>query len=348
MARRRSIRPQAHGSDQRLLRLGCVLVVVAGLLIAYAAWSLRGWALRPLASAESEVVVTIPAGSSFRTVAARLATAGVIDQPRRLEWLARWRGVADRVRAGEYDLGGRHTPEEILALLVAGKVKQYPFTVPEGLTCAEIAARFAAAGFGTADDFRTACADPALLARLGLAEGDLEGYLFPETYQWHRGMTAAALVERMVAGMEAVWTPERTQAAAALDLSRHQALTLASIIEKETGDADERALISGVFHNRLRRGMRLQSDPTVIYGITRFDGNLTRAHLEADTPYNTYTRAGLPPGPIANPGLAAIDAALHPADTGALYFVSRNDGSHQFSATVDEHNRAVDRYQRRR
>jgi len=227
-------------------------------------------------------------------------------------------------------------------------VKQYPFTVPEGLTCAEIAARFAAAGFGTAAEFHAACVDPELLARVGLEQGDLEGYLFPETYQWHRGMTAHALVARMVAAMEAVWTPERSQAAQALNLTRHQALTLASIIEKETGDTAERAMISGVFHNRLRRGMRLQSDPTVIYGVTPFDGNLTRAHLETDTPYNTYTRAGLPPGPIANPGLASIDAALHPADTEALYFVSRNDGSHQFSATVEEHNRAVDRYQRRR
>lgn len=348
MARRRSIRPEAGGSGTHLLGLGCTLMVVAGLIIAYAAWALRTWAVHPHPAPAGDVVVTIPAGSSFRAVATRLAAAGVVDHPRRLEWLARWRGVADRVRAGEYDLGGSRSPAALLDLLVAGRVKQYPFTVPEGLTCAEIAARFAAAGFGTPADFRAACVDPTLLARVGLEQGDLEGYLFPETYQWHRGMTARALVERMLAAMEAVWTPERLQAAQDLGLTRHQALTLASIIEKETGDTAERAMISGVFHNRLRRGMRLQSDPTVIYGVTPFDGNLTRAHLETDTPYNTYTRAGLPPGPIANPGLASIDAALHPADTEALYFVSRNDGSHQFSASVEEHNRAVDQYQRRR
>jgi len=348
MGRRRSTRPRARRSGTGLLKLGCALMAIAGLIIAYAAWALRTWAVHPLPTAASEVVVTIPAGSSFRAVATRLAAAGVVDHPRWLEWLARWRGVADRVRAGEYDLGGSRSPTALLDLLVAGRVKQYPFTVPEGLTCAEIAARFAAAGFGTATDFRAACSDPVLLARVGLTQGDLEGYLFPETYQWNRGMAARALVERMVAAMEAVWTPERSQAAEALGLSRHQALTLASIIEKETGDAAERATISGVFHNRLRRGMRLQSDPTVIYGVTPFDGNLTRTHLETDTPYNTYTRAGLPPGPIANPGLASIDAALHPAETEALYFVSRNDGSHQFSTTVDEHNRAVAQYQRRR
>jgi len=348
MARRRSRRPRTSGNGNHLLGLGCALMVIAGLIIAYAAWSLRTWAVHPQPAPVAEVVVTIPPGSSFRAVATRLAAAGVVDHPRWLEWLARWRGVADRVRAGEYDLGGSRSPTALLDLLVAGRVKQYPFTVPEGLTCAEIAARFAAAGFGTAADFHAACVDPTLLARVGLEQGDLEGYLFPETYQWHRGMTARALVERMVAAMEAVWTPERLQAAQDFGLTRHQALTLASIIEKETGDTAERVMISGVFHNRLRRGMRLQSDPTVIYGLTTFDGNLTRAHLESDTAYNTYTRTGLPPGPIANPGLASIDAALHPAATEALYFVSRNDGSHQFSATVEEHNRAVDRYQRRR
>jgi UPF0755 protein len=340
--------PLSRPATTRWLVLLCAAVVVVGLIAAGAAWSLRRWADRPISTAADEVVVTIAPGTPFRAVAAQLAAAGAIDSPRRLEWLARWRKVADRVRAGEYDLGGRHTPDEILALLVAGRVKQYPFTVPEGLTCREIATRFAAAGFGTEDDFLAATRDPQLLARLAIADGDLEGYLFPETYQWHRGMTARALVEAMVAAAEAVWTPERRQAAAALGLTLHQALTLASIIEKETGQAAERALISGVFHNRMKRHMRLQSDPTVIYGVTAFAGNLTRSHLETDTPYNTYTRAGLPPGPIANPGLASIDAALHPADTQALYFVSRNDGSHQFSTTVDEHNQAVDRYQRRR
>jgi UPF0755 protein len=327
--------------------MACLGLVAAGLLAAYGAWSVSRWADRPLATPAGEVVVWIAPGTPFRAVTAQLAATGVVDSPRRLEWLARWRGVADRVRAGEYDLGGRHTPEEVLALLVAGRVKQYPFTVPEGLTCREIASRFAAAGFGTAADFLAACRDPQLLARTGLAAGTLEGYLFPETYQWHRGMAARALVSRMVAAAEAVWTPERQQAAAALGLTIHQTLALASIIEKETGQAGERPLISSVFHNRLQRGMHLQSDPTVIYDLADFDGNLTRAHLETDTPYNTYTRGGLPPGPIANPGLSSIDAALHPAETPALYFVSRNDGSHQFSATADEHNQAVNQYQRR-
>jgi UPF0755 protein len=346
MVRRRRTGPASGVAGTRILGLLCAAAVAAGLVAGGAAWSLRRWAVRPVAAPADEVVMWIAPGTSFRTVAADLAAAGVVDSPRRLEWLARWRGMADRIRAGEYDLGGRHTPREILALLVAGRVKQYPFTVPEGLTCREIAARFAAAGFGGEADFLAACRDPQLLARERLADGTLEGYLFPETYQWHRGMGARALVERMVMAGEAVWTPERRAAAAALGLNVHQALTLASIIEKETGQPAERALISGVFHNRLKRGMRLQSDPTVIYGVPNFDGNLTRAHLETDTPYNTYTRTGLPPGPIANPGLASIDAALHPAETPALYFVSRNDGWHQFSATVDEHNQAVDQYQR--
>ncbi|MGD2062799.1 MAG: endolytic transglycosylase MltG [Nitrospirota bacterium] len=344
----RQHRTWAPAGGARWLGMACAGLIAAGLLAAYGAWSLSRWAERPLATPAGEVVVWIAPGTSFRAVAAQVAAAGVVDSPRRLEWLARWRGVADRVRAGEYDLGGRYTPEEVLDLLLAGRVKQYPFTVPEGLTCREIASRFAAAGFGNEAEFVAACRDPELLARMGVREGTLEGYLFPETYQWHRGMTARALVERMVAAGEALWTPERRHTATALGMTVHQVLTLASIIEKETGHAGERALISGVFHNRLRRGMRLQSDPTVIYGLADFDGNLTRDHLATDTPYNTYTRAGLPPGPIANPGLESIDAALHPAETPALYFVSRNDGSHQFSATVEEHNRAVDRYQRHR
>jgi UPF0755 protein len=331
-----------------LLWLLLVLLVAAALTAGFEVWSLRRFAHAPLVAGEVTATVLLPPGESFRRFATRLSRQGLVASPRRLEWLARFRGVAHRVQAGEYEIHADQTPVELLEMLVAGRVKQYPFTVPEGLTCREIAARLGAGGLLAADAFVAATAAPQLLAATGTPGPTLEGYLLPETYQLRRGITAEELVGQMVAQMARVWTAERQAAADQLGLSRHQVLTLASIIEKETGRAEERPLISGVFHNRLRQGMRLQSDPTVIYAVEGFDGNLTRAHLETDTPYNTYTRHGLPPGPIANPGVAAIDAALAPTPTDALYFVSRNDGSHQFSTTMEEHLEAVDRYQLRR
>ncbi len=332
-----------------------IVAIAAGLMGIAAAVSaaviylqLTHWGATPLTLPDEGTVVVVTPGAPLHQIATRLATEHILDRPRRFEHLARLRGVAGRIQAGEYRLTPPFTPDGLLALLVRGRVWHHTLTIPEGLTVAEIAARVEAAGIGTAADFLAACADPALLSRTAPDTPTVEGYLLPQTYQWQRPTTAAAFAQRMVAAMAQAWTPERAAAAAALHLDRHQTLTLASIVEKETGRPEERPIIAAVFLNRLRRKMRLQSDPTVIYGIAHFDGNLTRADLARDTPYNSYTRFGLPPTPICNPGVAAVDAVLHPATTDALYFVARGDGTHVFSATLAEHERMVDRYQRHR
>jgi len=339
---------RARFRSRRVVAVATGVVATTAVVVAVTYLQLSRWAATPLALPADGVVVEVAPGAPLRRVATHLAEAGLLRHPRRFEHLARLRGVAGRIQAGEYRLTPPLTPDSLLALLVGGQVWRHTLTIPEGLTMAEIAQRVAAAGIGSAADFLAACNDPALLQEAGAPAAGIEGYLLPESYQWQRTTTPAALARRMAAAMAAAWTPARATAAAALHLSRHQILTLASIVEKETGQPEERPIIAAVFLNRLKRGMRLQSDPTVIYGIAHFDGNLTRADLERDTLYNSYTRFGLPPTPICNPGLAAIDAVLHPATTDALYFVARGDGTHVFSATLVEHERMVDRYQRHR
>lgn len=333
--------------DRRIVVAVVVAVAAAAVAVAVAYLQLGRWAATPLALGAEGVVVVAP-GASLHQVARGLVAAGVLDGSRRFELLARLRGAAPRIQAGEYRFTPPLTPDGVLALLVSGRVWLHTLTLPEGLGVAEVGQRVEAAGIGTAADFLAACADPAVVAVAGAPPGPMEGYLLPESYQWQRGTSAAELARRMARASAAVWTEARQAAAATLGLSRHQVLTLASIVEKETARPEERPIVAALFLNRLRLGMRLQSDPTVIYGITHFDGNLTRAQLAADTPYNSYTRKGLPPTPICNPGVAAIDAVLHPATTDALYCVARGDGSHVFSATLAEHERMVDRYQRHR
>jgi len=198
------------------------------------------------------------------------------------------------------------------------------------------------------DRFLSLLQDPALIRSLGLRVPSLEGYLLPETYAFPKSATEEQVIRKMVHDMLAFFDEKKKQRAAALGMTLHQVLILASIIEKEAGVPEERPLISSVYHNRLKRGMRLQSDPTVIYGLRHFDGNLRRRDLQRESPYNTYLHRGLPPTPIANPGKGSILAALFPAKTPYLYFVSRNDRTHAFSITLAEHERAVNRYQRRR
>lgn len=303
----------------------------------------------PVGPAGRVEVVEVPAGMGFNALADALGRRGLVDRPRALKVLVRLRGLGSALKAGEYEIGGALRPDELVRRLVAGQVLLHPLTIPEGLTLAEIALRVEAAGFGTAAELRAAADAPELKRRLGLAaEQSLEGYLFPETYAFPKGTGAEAVVRAMVDAFERAYSPELAARAEALGWTRHQVVTLASIVEKETGAEDERTRVSAVFHNRLRRGMRLQSDPTVIYGLEDFDGNLTRRHLRTPTPYNTYTIAGLPPGPIASPGRASLEAALWPADTRDLYFVATGDGRHVFNERLADHERAVDRYQRRR
>ncbi|MEN8687044.1 MAG: endolytic transglycosylase MltG, partial [Desulfuromonadales bacterium] len=232
--------------------------------------------------------------------------------------------------------------------LVAGDIRRFQVTIPEGFNLREIAVRLAETGIGTAEDFLAPCYDPGFIKELAIEADSLEGYLFPETYTYTSSSTVRQLLRAMVDQLNRHFSPAMLERAAALQMNRHELLTLASIIQKEAGNVMEMPLISAVFHNRLKRGIALQADPTVIYGIADFDGNLTRKHLATPTPYNTYRKRGLPPGPIASPGLFALRAAANPAKTKALYFVARGDGTHEFSETLREHNRAVRRYQLRR
>jgi UPF0755 protein len=277
-----------------------------------------------------------------------LADAGLIRNPGKFALLARTAGHDTAIQAGEYLLSAAMTPEDILRDMVDGRVRLHRFTIPEGYTMRQIAEAVSTAGFSNPEAFLAACRDPGLLKSLDIAGDTCEGYLFPDTYYLPASATAPQIIDTMVRRFWASFPGAWKDRARALGMSVHQVVTLAAIIEKETGAAAERPLISSVFHNRLKRGMRLQTDPTVIYGIPDFDGNLTRRHLTTPTPYNTYVIRGLPPGPIASPGAAAIEAALYPADSDYLYFVSKKDTTHHFSTTIGEHNRAVRKYQLRR
>jgi UPF0755 protein len=295
-----------------------------------------------------ETFVEIPPGSSPQAMGRTLSDAGVVTNPtafRAAVWL---RGAGRRLQAGEYRFDAPLTPREVVDKIVRGDVFLQPVTFREGLTLKQMAAIFEERGFGPQAEFIAAASRPEGIRQLDPQATDLEGYLFPDTYTLPRRTTADQLVARMVARFDKAVTPDTRRQAAARGLSVRQLVTLASLVEKETARPDERRLVSAVYSNRLAIGMGLQCDPTVIYALERagrYTGNLTRADLQFDSPYNTYRYAGLPPGPIAAPGQASIEAAAHPADVPYIYFVSRNDGSHAFAATLDEHNRNVHEWQ---
>ena len=294
------------------------------------------------------VTVVIPSGAGFQSIERVLAEKGVIRPDLRFSILARLLGLTQRLQAGKYAFGPGETPYDVLAALEAGKVVQEPVTIPEGANIYQVADILASGGWVSRERFLELIKDPSFIKELGLKEESLEGYLFPDTYCLRRGQNAEDIIRMMVSRLRDVFSELGVDEKGKTGLSRHEILTLASIVEKETAVPSERPLIAGVFMERLAKGMRLQSDPTVIYGIAGFDGNLTRHDLKTPSSYNTYLIKGLPPGPIANPGRAAIDAVLHPAVGGYLYFVSKNDGTHFFSKSLGEHNRAVLRYQKQK
>ena len=304
--------------------------------------------LEPSAEQGADVLFEVRRGDSLRAIATRLEQRGLVRDADATTWSARLRGKAEELHVGEYWLSPAMTPSEIIDRIASGRVATWEIVIPEGLTAAEIGARLAEHGLVDAPEFAAAVADPELARSLGIPARSLEGYLFPETYRLPHGLTGVEVARVLVEQFTAAWH-EVEPRASERGLSMHEVVTMASIVEKETGAPDERPLIASVFANRLRRNMRLESDPTVIYGVSGFDGNLRRSDLD-DTAnaYNTYQHHGLPPGPIANPGLAALKAVVDPAQSEMLYFVSRNDGTHEFSATYREHSDAVDRYQRRR
>ncbi|MGD9764251.1 MAG: endolytic transglycosylase MltG [Candidatus Binatia bacterium] len=322
-----------------------------GAFVALAAMAALGaatawWAWRMLNTAPRTApaaVVYVPPGEPFRAVAARLHAAGVVAYPRLLGAWARVTGLDRSVRSGEFRFDEPLTPIEILALLRSPAESARVLTVPEGRTAEQIAALLEERGYGGRDVFLCVMQDPALLLEFRLPASGVEGYLFPDTYAFDLATPPNEIVRAML-GRFRQQTGDLASRRPA-DMSEAAMVTLASVIEKEASLAAERGLISGVFHNRLRLGMPLQSDPTVLYGRRDGRGPITRADLSDSNPYNTYVHRGLPPGPIANPGRAALEAAVAPAPTNALYFVARNDGGHEFSETLDAHNRAVRKFQ---
>lgn len=326
-----------------LLALPLLLAVVG---IGAGVFAVRS--LSPVAGSEQSVHFRVQRGSNLGAVARDLEGERLVRQAWAFETLARWRGLEGELRAGEYDLSPHLTTGEILQRIAEGRVRTYRIVFPEGLTAVEIAQRLEEKGLADPGEFLTAVRSQELVNELDVEGESLEGYLFPETYQLARGLPAVEIARAMVTQFHAVW-PEIAPGSEALGLSMLETVTLASIVEKETGVPGERFLIAAVFHNRLRRGMRLETDPAVIYGIPHFDGNLRRADLEdTGNPYNTYQIPGLPPGPIANPGAAALRATVAPASSSYLYFVSRNDGTHEFSSSYAEHAAAVDHFQKGR
>ena len=300
----------------------------------------------PVAPAEP-VEITIPAGASFRWTAKELARRHVVDDELSFRVLAWIRGAEKHIKAGRYLFDKAATPDVVLARLTSGDVFIEKITIPEGYTIHDVAKRLAEKGRGTPDSILKIMEDPEFIRTAGLAgETSLEGYLFPATYDLPDGLSTEDFLKTMVREFLGRLNPALRQAAQERGLTLHQWVTLASIIQKESGKEEEMPLISAVFHNRLKLGMPLQADPTVIYGLKKFEGKLTKRDLAADSPYNTYQIAGLPPGPIANPGLAALSAAVCPAPVEYLYFVARGDGYHSFSGTLDEHNEAVRRYRK--
>ena len=327
-----------------------VAVPVATYLVARQMLDRYELAMTPYKRDPGEVFVTIEPGTGAAAAVRKLAAHGIVADARVTLALATRTGQDRAIRAGEYRFVHPATPAEVLGRLVRGDVVLNSVTIPEGLHRYQVAARVEAAGIGTAEEFLRATASPARVADLDPDADDLEGYLFPDTYALGRHDGAEVLVDAMVAGFRRALGPEPHARAAAQGLTVRQVVALASLVEKETARADERPLVAGVYRERLRRGMLLQADPTVIYGLIRdgvWDGDLKRKHLRQDHPYNTYVRPGLPPGPIASPGKAALDASFAPADTDYLYFVSKNDGSHVFARSLREHNRNVDVHQRR-
>lgn len=295
----------------------------------------------------ASAVVTIPKGVSLATIGVVLAEAKLIDEDVRFVVLAKLSGLGGKLKAGEFRLATGMTPYQLLKAFASVKAIQHTITIPEGLRAAEIAAVFGEGGWFDPRSFANLLVDRDFIDKQGLAGvASLEGYLYPDTYRLTRDNRGAErILAMMIARFHQVWN----ELVADMEQKPPQEKTviLASMVEKETGAAIERPLIAGVFLNRLQLGMRLQSDPTVVYGLENFSGKITRRHLQTETPYNTYTIDGLPAGPICSPGREALLAVLKPTTTKDLYFVSKNDGTHHFSATLAEHNSAVQRYQRK-
>jgi len=326
-----------------LFLLSAVLLVAAGALFHH--FFIQS-VDTPTGSGASVHDLEITPGMTLTQVAQVLADRGLIHSAFTFRLLARLQNQDGHIQAGEYRLRTGMTPREMLAVLTQGKVTLKRISIPEGFTLKQIAAAVETANLVNSTAFKKAATDPDILAQYQIPNSTAEGYLYPETYFFAPKTSAEAVVNAMLMLFESVFTDDMKKRAKEMGFSRHAVVTLASIVEKEAGNSEEYPIIASVFHNRLKKEMRLESDPTVIYGIgDDFDGNITRKHLTTPTPYNTYTISGMPPGPIASPSKGALGAVLHPADTDYFYFVSKNNGFHHFSKTYAEHRRMVRKYQ---
>jgi len=329
----------------RFLKIALTLGMTAVLL---AAAGLAYFAMTPVPVPASAREFNVKKGRPLKGVSRDLVAAGVLSEPWRFEWMTRALGRATELKAGNYELPESLTPYGLAQMIANGQVTLSHITFIEGWTFSQMRQALNADP-GVAHDTQ-GLLDQEVLRRIGATETHPEGLFFPDSYFFSAGTSDLRVLSRAYQTMhhrlDTLWQTRRAELPYA---SPYEALIMASIVEKETGQESERPMIAAVFVNRLNRNMKLQTDPTVIYGLgDKFDGNLRKRDLEKDTPYNTYTRTGLPPTPIALPGLASLEAALRPADASALYFVARGDGSSQFSTTLEDHNRAVQKFQLKR
>jgi UPF0755 protein len=339
--------PHTRKHTYALIFIFIVVIIVGGAVLAGTfLWLRLGEPYKGYATADT--FVDIPQGAGTAEIRRRLIDAGVIQDDATFRAALWWSGEARNLQAGEYRFDRAMTPVEVLQRIGRGDVFTQRITFPEGLTIVEMARLYESREFGTAKDFLAAAGDPTPVEAIDPAAPDLEGYLFPDTYALPRRTPASRLVAMMVDRFLETYTEDLRAKAQEQGLTTRQVVTIASLVEKETAKADEHPLVAAVYRNRLQRGMPMQADPTVIYALQkagRYDGNIRREDLQFDSPYNTYRYPGLPPGPIAAPGRAALQATVAPADVPYLYFVSRNDGSHVFAETLAQHNANVQEWQ---
>jgi UPF0755 protein len=302
----------------------------------------------PASKSDEKIVFDVPSGTGLNIIASRLKSEGLISDIKLFKLYVYLKKGVNKFKAGEYLLSPALTPLEIYSILISGISILYDLTIPEGYNIYDIADLLQNSGLGDREEFLRLVKDKDVIRDFDLEGRSLEGYLFPSTYKFTKSATSMKIIKTMINKFNSIFTDEMERKATEIGFSRHQVVILASMVEKETGYAKEREIIASVFHNRLNKIMRLESDPTVIYGIENFDGNLTRADLRKWSPYNTYRIFGLPEGPIANPGLESLKAVLWPAETDYLFFVSRNDGTHKFTTNYEDHKKAVNLYQRTR
>jgi UPF0755 protein len=317
------------------------------ILVAFLSLGLGIFLISPADREGKDEVFVVREGSSLREVARDLEERGLVKSENLFVLWSRVMGYAKGIKSGEYVLSAAMPPMKILEKLRRGLIVTHVITIPEGYAREQVAQLLNEKELVDRDLFLSLTEERSILDSYGISGPSLEGYLFPDTYQFGRGISPSLIIDTMVKRFWQMVGP-LAQTAGETGMSLNEIVTLASIVEKETGCPGERALIASVFLNRLKRGMRLESDPTVIYGIEHFDGNLRKKDLAQKSAYNTYLIQGLTPGPICNPGLESIRAVIFPAKTDYLYFVSKNDGSHHFSANLSEHNSAVQKYQKRK